>query len=400
MTTVDNLLLKITNSMGPTLHTLMSTKEAKILYNFASTITNHIFITENQSKLLIKILRENSEKLPEFKEEITQVLSDPIWTRHFRVIEEVKKLYLADNEQGEISIIIECSFNAKIRSILHDLSKKCENLTQSINGKKYYAELTEKNIVAIMDALAPYNFDVDDTIKSHYNTIKSWKLSIYQDQFLAYNITNQNFQKHVTADLDINNDVDRNVIIDRSIRYQFLTDAAKNYGDSLTEVIANRPKSKIWIDSKQHTLADVMASLIELRRLPVLIVFDTVITGKYYDNLKQLSEALEVNNVCTDIGVYFRLPNDVTGKQFNQLIAEKSYNKLLDNNSKVVAVQSGKLPKFFLKNAWKPMSVIALDSRMGMRHGKTAVYSNCCDLIVEWAEQQTIMEQAKINLWR
>jgi hypothetical protein len=225
-------------------------------------------------------------------------------------------------------------------------------------------------------------------------------LSIYQDQFLAYNITNQNFQKHVTADLDINNDVDRNVIIDRSIRYQFLTDAAKNYGDSLTEVIANRPKSKIWIDSKQHTLADVMASLIELRRLPVLIVFDTVITGKYYDNLKQLSEALEVNNVCTDIGVYFRLPNDVTGKQFNQLIAEKSYNKLLDNNSKVVAVQSGKLPKFFLKNAWKPMSVIALDSRMGMRHGKTAVYSNCCDLIVEWAEQQTIMEQAKINLWR
>jgi hypothetical protein len=43
------------------------------------------------------------------------------------------------------------------------------------------------------------------------------------------------------------------------------------------------------------------------------------------------------------------------------------------------------------------MSVIALDSRMGMRHGKTAVYSNCCDCIVEWADEPSIIDQKIIK---
>jgi len=27
-----------------------------------------------------------------------------------------------------------------------------------------------------------------------------------------------------------------------------------------------------------------------------------------------------------------------------------------------------------------------------MRHGKTAVYSNCCDLIIEWADEPSTMD--------
>ena len=45
------------------------------------------------------------------------------------------------------------------------------------------------------------------------------------------------------------------------------------------------------------------------------------------------------------------------------------------------------------------MSVIALDTRMGLRHGKTSVYSNYSDLIVEYAETPSILEERKIE-WR
>jgi len=34
---------------------------------------------------------------------------------------------------------------------------------------------------------------------------------------------------------------------------------------------------------------------------------------------------------------------------------------------------------------------------MGLRHGKTSVYSNCCDLIVEYAEQPSLLEERKIG---
>jgi len=80
------------------------------------------------------------------------------------------------------------------------------------------------------------------------------------------------------------------------------------------------------------------------------------------------------------------------GKEFNQLIKNKSYNNALDKDTQIAVVQSGKIPKFFLKNAWRPMSVLALDTKMGLRHGKTSVYSNCCDLIIEWADEPVMMD--------
>jgi hypothetical protein len=54
---------------------------------------------------------------------------------------------------------------------------------------------------------------------------------------------------------------------------------------------------------------------------------------------------------------------------------------------------SGKIPKFFLNNTWKPMSVIALDTKMGLRHGKTSVYSNCCDCIIEWSDADPMFDK-------
>jgi len=105
-----------------------------------------------------------------------------------------------------------------------------------------------------------------------------------------------------------------------------------------------------------------------------------------------LSTALEHNGIFDKIGVYFRLPNDTAGKKFNQLIKEKQYNYNLTSDTQVAVVMSGKLPKFFLKTAWTPMSVVALDTKMGLRHGKTSVYANCCDLIIEWAEKETMFD--------
>jgi hypothetical protein len=400
MITVDNLLLQIVNFSSPTIEETINSKDARVLRSLASSISSNFFITENQSRLLVKILQENSKKLSSFSEEIQNSLHSPAWSRKFRQLEQTKKLFIENDSDGDPTLVIDFTYSLQVRKILQDLTKKCENLVNIIPGRKYSADLTENNLVVLVDALAPHNFEISETITNYYTTIKSWSEQEIRDQFLLTRIEHKNFVKAITADLGVETKIDQNIINDRSIRYQYFTENIKNHGETLTEVIANRSKNRVWIDNKQHTLTDVISSILALRRAPILIVFADQVTNKYFENLEILSTALDENELTDGIGIYFRLPNDDTGRKFNTLVADKKYNQQMDENLKVAAVMSGKIPKFFLSNPWRPMSVITLDSKMGLRHGKTAVYSNCCDCIIEWAEEPVINEQRIVSPWR
>jgi hypothetical protein len=394
--TVDKLLLKILNFSSPDFGGKISNKDSRVLASMATAVGNHLFITENQSKLLIKILQENCEKIPEFSEEIKLALMTPSWSKPFRHIEQVKKFYIGKNEEQNLDLFIEISFSSEIRKILSNLSKNLENLISTVNQKIWHCDLTEKNLVLLYEALHPYNFEIDSVIQNHYDTIKSWSEPEFRNQFLLTTIAHTNFHKTITADLGVQTAIDQHIINDRSVRYQYFTENTKKHGEALVEVVANRPKTRIWIDKNQHTVTEVIECLIHLKRLPLLVVFDNVSNSKYLENLEILSDALAENGIHNGIGVYFRLSNDDTGKKFNAIIADKKYNHQLDKNLKVAAVMSGKIPKFFLKNDWQPMSVIALDTKMGLRHGKTSVYTNCCDLIIEYAEEKSMLEGRKI----
>ena len=391
--TIDNLLLKIVNFSSKPIEGILSARDYNVLKKLSAAIGSRIFVTENQGRLIIKILQENSEKLSEFKDEILQEIAEPTWSRSFRQIEQIKKFFIKKNEEQEPTLFIEITYNQEIRKILQNLAKNVECLIYTGHDGQWSANLTESNIVKIYEELLPLEFEIDSTIKTHYDSIKSWSKSEVESQFLITNITHQNFQKAITTDLGINTNIDRNIINDRSVRYKYTTENPRNFGENLTENIANRSGTKIWVDKNQHTLDEVFASLIALKRMPVLIVFDTIINSKYLENLENLSKSLKNSGTDNNVGIYFRLPNDELGKRFNTVIADNKYNKQLDENLIVAAVSSGKIPKFFLKNAWRPMSVIALDTKMGLRHGKTSVYTNCCDLIIEYADEPSLLEK-------
>jgi hypothetical protein len=209
-------------------------------------------------------------------------------------------------------------------------------------------------------------------------------------------MTNQNFLKHITADLGVETLVESLIINDRSKRYQYFVkneENSKNDEKSLISTIANRPASRVWIDKTEHSLIKILDTLVELKRLPLMVVFDSRDEIKNQRNLNLLSDALEICGLDSDVGIYFRLPNTDIGLKFNKLIGEKKYNSSLDSTTKIVGVQSGKIPKFFLSNSWRPMSVIVLDNVMGMRHGKTAIYANYCDLILEYSDTAPIVEK-------
>ena len=351
------------------------------------------YITESQSRLLLKTLSNCAKHIPNHSSTIAEVVKTPAWGKPFRKLEQIRKLFIHHGDDP--SIAIEFSFNAELKKLLMQEAKSIQGLVQ--NKFHYSAYLTEKNIVKLVDLLKPRKFDIDPQIITYYDTIKSWNIETIKDQFKIDTISSPNFLKQITADLGLETAIDKNIIRDRSVRYQFFIPEPKSEATTLAESIANRDSVRVWVNKEEHSLADVFRSLVQLRRFPALIVFENQDEEKNYETLEKLDSALQQSNITSGVGVYFRMHNTECGKLFNQLIASKKYNTQLDANTKIAVVQSGKIPKFFLTNPWRPMSVIALDTHMGIRHGKTSVYAQQSDLIISYNKHSPINE--KLDKW-
>ena len=379
MITVDNLLLKIINRL-PATHNILSLKDFSVLKGLASAVVSDYFITESQSRLLIKVLTANAKHFTDFDPELTESLANPRWSKPFRNVPKFRTISIRTVYEN-LLISIEFTHSAMIKKIITN-ALRLQGLNQ-FSETGYSVPLTELNIVSTIDLLKPLGFTIQDDLLNYYNLIKSWDKSDFEKQYQIDTITNNNFQKHITSDLGIDTAIDQAIIKDRSNRYQYYTDIELPT-DSLTNAIASRKNFKIFVDSSENTLSDVVKSLIELKRLPVLVVFDKENVDRNYEDLLLLSTALDQHGITNNIGIHFRMQNNTEfGRSFNQLIADQQYNTKLDINTKVAGVDIGKIPKFFLSNPWKPMSVLAIDTTL--RFSKTSIYANCSDLIITYS---------------
>lgn len=389
MNTVDDLLKNIVDTHLEVIENILPSRDVKALKNIARLVNSTQYITENQAKLAIKILKENVESLKKFRDEIGSISDPATWARNFRVIQQVRKIYIEHNYDIP-QITIETTYSAELQKELSKFPKLIEGFCSVGNGKKYLAALTEKNIINIVDSLKKFKFSVSDDLKDHYETIKSWSKTDLEDQYRITTISHSNFEKQIVADLGIDTAIDQSIITDRSLRYQYFVENTEKLPENLTNFIAARTSTKVWVDKKVFSLDNILESLTVLKRLPILIVLDSRQEDECLKDLKNLSKSLEKNGIFDSVGVYFRLDNNSAGKEFNQYIANKKYNCQLDTNTKVVVVQSGKIPKFLLKLTWKPMSVISINHPL--RHSKTAVYANCCDLIITYTDEKPMIE--------
>lgn len=386
MTTVDKLLIKIIDQNIQQVEAKVPDRDIRVLKSLERAVLTPQFITEKQANLLVKILQENKHTLMLTESEILELYS-PTWSKSFRHVEHFRKLTTV-NDHGVERLVIEFTFSTALKNLVwSSLSKHLLGLSQVLNSK-YTADLTEKNIVNAVNFLRPLEFDIDEKLISFYDSITAWKKEDIVDQYRITTITNANFRKQLTNELGINTPLTQNIINDRSIRYNYFVE--KSLPTTLTETIANRPKSKLWIDSTQYSLSDVFASLHELRRLPTLVVFEVSDNKKSFDDLLRLGNALNDNDITNNIGIYFRLPNKDDGTAFNQFIANNAYNSVLSKDTTIVGVQNGKLPKFLLNSDWKPMSIISIGG--SLKNSKTSVYANCCDLNITYTDTAPLIE--------
>jgi hypothetical protein len=389
MTTVDALLLEIANYGFDKLTPTVSRRDFRILRNLTRLVKIPEFISENQGSLLIKILKENKASLSFSHHPVDQVLSDARWSRQFRHVEQIRKIFTFSSDENEKFIGIEFTYTSSLKKIVQNMQGKVNGTLMLNVDKRFFLPLTEKNVVVVVETLKSQNFDISTEILEFYKTIKSWRREDFAKKFNFHELTNTRLLSQLSDEIGNLENSQNQWIEDRKIRYQYdFHPEVKEV--NLTYQIADRAQSKIWIDPQFHALEDVIASLIELKRLPLMVVFSSFSEENGIGDLKKLTDALRKNNITDDIGVYFRYDNTPTGKEFNQYIADNQLNSYLNENTKVTCVSSGKLPKFFISNKWQPGAVISFTNNL--KNNKTSVYCNDCDLIVYYNNKQPLSD--------
>ena len=389
MTTVDSLLLTIAQHGFDRLTPVVSRRDLRILRNLSHLVKTPEFISENQGLLLLKILKENRASLNFLEPLVDELILLPKWSRHFRQFEQIKKITIFSLDEVEKFISIEYTFTANLKKIVQSIQQQAEGPVGFNIEKKSCIPLTEKNVVLVVEALQPQNFDISEEILEFYKTINSWSRQDFEKNFTIDTTTNTRLLSQLSDEIGSLENSENLWLQDRKIRYQYKFNPDVKY-TGLTNYLADRENSKIWVNPNLHSLENVIASLTELKRLPIMVVFSSFSEDHSIDDLKKLTAALEKNNIRENIGVYFRHDNTGKGKEFNQYVSDHQLNAYLDENTKIACVVSGKLPKFFISKTWQPGAVISFTNNL--KNNKTSVYCNDCDLIVYYNEKQPLSD--------
>lgn len=383
MITTDQLLVDLYNSGIEHVDKSVPLKDKKILSSLARQVLHGNFLTENQANLLVKIFKENQSYLQLNDDANNLLITTPTWSKEFRIIEQVKKIYFINS--AEPKLVVEFTYNKKIKEILSNLSKKIQGAMQ-VQLKHYTVDLTEQNIHKVIKALKNHNFDIDPKLWNFYQEI-SKIIENSKNPFEVFSIENEKILKLLKGDVGDISTQNLMLLNDRRYAYQY-TISEKNPENSLKNTIANRTSTRVYIPSQTYSLDEVVGALSELNRFPALVVFNGHDVKDCQENVKKMEKIVNSMNIDS-VGIYFRFDNNSdANKNFNTLVSTIGFNKVLDKQTKIAGIVNNKLPKFLIKSDWYPKTVISFSNNF--KNNKTSLYCDAVDLIIYYNSKQPL----------
>lgn len=357
MKTLDQILFDLPEEIPN-----VDRKSNRVLNGFKKYIKSHGFLTERQAEYLVALYTSNITEITPYVPELSESLSDPLWSQPFKRILTTRTIKMV-KEDGKKCIEVTFTYSNTIKRILSRLPIGFDVRTPTV---WVITRPSETNIVDLVDALLPHTFIIDKEIMDLYNQINGW---VREDVISKFSPTALGFDNY-------NSDL---ITYDRRIRHQYIITPPEP--TNLTETIAYRPNQKIWIDLQNNTIHDIINSITELQRFPLMVVLPNQ-SNASYKWLSELSNVIQENSI-SNVGVYVRENGE---SSFNKLVAKHGYNARLDVNTNIAVCQINKLPKIFLSTGWKPMSILVIETQL--RVNAVANYAKqFCDLIITVSDE-------------
>lgn len=271
---------------------------------------------------------------------------------------------------------------------------------------KYILPYTEKIVHRLIGKFKNKIKDIDPILLDVYNECE--KIYKKESEYVPgiYNYKIQNSSETVTNYYQeyFGDPVNENLYLyfDRKekmgLKYfdkNMLKESTQNLS-SLSNAILHRTYARINLDTKKWPLEQIINTISELRRFPLLVVLSGT-TEK--DSLKDLHKTHKLfKNIVDDkdVSVLVRCKNGTTfGKEFNDYIKDNRLNNSLAKSTKIVYITSKKIPKPLLTSEWEPEAVLIGDSTRS--YTKVDKYIGTIDLQLQINGQDSYWNQIHVG---
>lgn len=367
--TIEDLLETLAGLKGQA-QIQIESKDATIMYSIARQVYRGIALTDRQYDVVKQKLEDYKDQflISNFDSAI-ETLRSPL--RH---IDRSKYIKLEELD-NLVYLKIRFPFSKKLIVKMQEIVSNTRWGYHHTKGShEHLVEATEVNVFNTVEAFKESNFEIEAEILEYYEKLLDIKNNKENYVPGIYNYKLKNLQTSaidymISSIGDPNKD---NIIYYRDRKESlglehFDEDEIKDLSKKLsplTNKILFREKIDVFVSNKKYTINQVVESLIELDRFPLLVMLDS---KNLTDSLHQVSKAF--SNVVSpeDQSVVFRLDNDGSEKiEFNQYIKDHNLNSPVDKSTKIVynLYNNKGLPKPVYKAGWEPITVLYMTSHL------------------------------------
>jgi len=366
----------------------INSNDQSLIFSLAKQCIRGTALTDRQFALA-------KQKIIEYKDQFYKKGFDELTIENLRQpLREIDRSKWIKNNDTHISIRF--PFTKKMIKYIEFLQNIGDQRLYDKKNKIHYVELNETNIYNVIDKFKNANFDIDDNLRIIYENIMHMK---NKKEEYAPGIFSLKLKNLHTKAIDYALSSIGEPDIENLARYKDKQETlgivhfddedlvqSINGVQPLTRRIVYRTKRQVFIDKNEFTIDNLVESLLELHRFPVLVMLPD------NDNSLELMHQVQTSfkNIIANDSVtnLFRKDNTTAeNKEYNNYIQENKLNNSLAFDTKIVYTNNNKIPKPLTTADWIPSVAIILESKR--LQGTVESYLNDLDLVIHYDDVST-----------
>lgn len=288
-------------------------------------------------------------------------------------------------------------FNKKTILIIEDLKIKVGpgDYHHKKGSHEHFFKFSERVVFEILNNFKNKNFEISDELVEYYDQLLT--IASTPEKYVpgVYNLELKNAHPYVQKTLKemFGDPNEENLLLykDKSMLYglehfdiDLLSKSASKFS-ILSQKIAQRKNNKIFVKKTEWNIQELVGTLYELKRFPILIPLQE---KTCLDQLSLLTQHFKNIVDNKQVSVLFRLDNNVEyQRDFNEFVRDNKFNNPVDKNTKIVYINKNKIPKPLVKSDWRPSCVLLFEGSTNyVPNDKLEFYEIECDLNIHYDE--------------
>lgn len=320
-----------------------------------------------------------------------------------REIDRSRWIRLAEID-GVAHIAVRFVFQKKLISRIETIKQCVKENSYDAQNKTHNFIFSERTAHVIISAFRDADFEIQQELLDYYNKLdhminnkKDYLAGIY-----GYDLKNLHEKSFNYAVSSIGT-VDKNTLYkfyDRKeqlgLHYfeQDMLEQSLRLLAPLTRKIVERNMMQVQVDPKTYTIDNLVETILELERFPLLIVISE---RNCYDELSRFHKAFSGIVTNAQCSVLFRMDNTTETAHFNDYIKDNELNNSVDNDTKIVYISSSKFPKPLLKARWYPQAAVTTYSGYIGNSNKVGDFLDTLDLVIHYDTESSSWKRNSIE---